>query len=347
MRHLKIIFLVFTLVSCSTSTMLQSGLSKYNSSVDYLHDRPAMNCNKGKLVYVTFNNFPLDSVTTVKKMKSTFIPLIFFNYFETVQKVKLGQHSIKENYNTFFENSILEESKRSGCFRAINFSPVDSAYVLDISIDTCNTTSVYKKTAMVLYFLIAGSYGFSESCSPATTSLYVTAKLRKGNDQLFDKKYAVTKFQPFVKSRLQNSQALLSSLTTNMVEVLSMSTKDCIEQIVDDVNQTLYGSQLPISSPDIDTNSKQTVPPTANSVTDSQNVAESDSLKTGNNRTDSQLKVGDVVRFYSPRYNAYLKGTVKSLNGRTKTVLVEYVSFDIVKTVELSVFDVKKINKEQ
>lgn len=344
MRNSKIILLALTLVSCSTSRMLQSGLSKYNSSVDYLHDRPELNCDRGKSVYVNIGNFPLDTVTTVKKVKSTILPFIFFNYFETVHKVKLGQSSIQENYPAFFVNSIMEESKRTGCFRVLNLSPVDSAYVLDISVDTCNTSSLYKKTAMIMYFLIAGSYGVSESCSPAITSLYVTARLRKGNDLLFDKKYSVTKFQPFVKSRFQNSGAFLSALTTNMVEVLSVSTKECIEEIVDDVNRSLYGSELPLPLSGTETQPEQTVLPTDVSVTANQKVGESDTLKTVNNMINNGLKVGDEVRFYSPRFNARLKGTVKSLNDKDKTVLVEYISFDIARTVKLSVFDVEKLN---
>ena len=141
MRNLNIAIFALILVSCSESKMLQSNLRKYNASIGYLHDSPLSSCPRNNQVYISINNTPLDTVTTVSKLNGLVLPLIIFNHFETTMKVKLGQSSIQEDYTNFFTGSLTDESKRSGCFSVTNKKTNDSIYTLDLTIDSCNTTS--------------------------------------------------------------------------------------------------------------------------------------------------------------------------------------------------------------
>lgn len=225
--------------------MLQSSLRKFNSSIEYLYDSPISTCPQNKQVYLSINNNPLDTVTTVSKLNVLLLPFIVFDYYSINMNVKLGQSSIQENYNQFFSSSLNEESKRSGCFNITNQQTNDSIYTLNLTIDTCNTTSKYKKSFVFMFLFFAYNYSYSESGSPAETNLQVSAKLMKGDSLIYDKKYNIKRIQPFVTRPRINSNNLRSDFSTNMVEGLSLSTKDCIEQIIADVNTSFYGSARP------------------------------------------------------------------------------------------------------
>lgn len=246
MRNIALAVLSLLLVSCSESKMLQSSLMKFNSSIAYLHDSPASNYPRNKQVSIILNNTPLDTVTSVSKISTLVLPFIIFDYYDAKMKVKLGQSSIQEDYNTFFTGSLTEESKRSGCFDVTDQQTADSVYTLALTIDTCNTLSQYRKNFLFMYLFIAYSYSYSESGSPAETTLQVTAKFSKGSSLVYEKKYNIKRTQPFINPSRWNSNKLRADFTTNMVEGLSLSTKECIEQIVADVNTSLYGTARPI-----------------------------------------------------------------------------------------------------
>jgi hypothetical protein len=154
-------------------------------------------------------------------------------------KVKLGQNSIQENYNDFFTNSFITESSRSGCFGIATKKTNDSIYTLDLKIDTCITSSKYSRSTTVIFLLVAYSMSFSEWGSPAETYLHVSASLKKGEKIIYEKKYIVKRNQPFVNSRIANTNKLRSDFTVNMVESLSLSTKQCVEDIITDINSSI------------------------------------------------------------------------------------------------------------
>jgi len=340
MRHIAVVFFSILLVSCSGSKMLQSSLIKLNSSIGYLHDSPKTNCQRNNQVYFIINHNPLDSITTVSKINNLVLPLIIFNHFETTMKVKLGQSSIQESYNTFFASSLADESKRSGCFNVSNALSNDSIHTLELTIDTCSTTSKYRKSTTFYFLVFAYGWNISESGSPAETRLQVTAKLKKGNSLVYEKKYVINHSQPFVNSSIVNTNKLRSDFTTNMVEGLSFSTKECIEQIVADLNLSFYGSvpsvmqennEPRIQNPaEIAQDSVKAVQPLLNE----QNT----SLKVESKK--DQLKAGDQVMFFSFTTNSNIKGVVKEIKG--ETILIEYVTFGKLKTIEISKYDVRK-----
>ena len=266
------------------------------------------------------------------------LPLIFFNYFETNLKVKLGQSSIQEDYNNFFTGSLTEESKRSGCFSVTNRATNDSVYTLDLTIDSCNTVSKYRRTYMFMYLVIAYSWSWSESGSPAETNLQVTAKLRKANSLIYEKKYSIKRSQPFINSTRLNSNKLRADFTTNMVEGLSLSTKECTEQIVADLNTSLYGSAKPLIQVNESAKTSNPVPELIPVKEEQAAVTEKTATKIEGAK--DQFKVGDKIKFYNYGFNDYMKGVVKEI--KAETILVEYESFGKMKTEEVNKSDIKK-----
>jgi hypothetical protein len=77
---------------------------------------------------------------------------------------------------------------------------------------------------------------------PAETNLQYTAKLKKGKDLIFEKKYNINHQQPFIYSTMDNYNA---DFISHMTDALSISTKMAIEQIIVDINTSISGSSYP------------------------------------------------------------------------------------------------------
>jgi hypothetical protein len=236
MRFIYISFIALLAISCSQSKMLQKSLNKYKAPIGYLHDTKKANCNKSDSISIRLNNRPLDSITSVSKINGLVLPFLLFNYFETNMRVKLGQSSIEQQYNDFFASSLIEESKRTGCFSIINQNSNDTLYSLDITIDSCRTNSKYQRSSTILFLVFIYSVSFSELGFPAETYLQVSTKLRKGKTLITEKSYSVKRTQPFLSTRNIDTNKLRSDFTANMVESLSLCTKQCIEDIINDIN---------------------------------------------------------------------------------------------------------------
>jgi hypothetical protein len=238
MRFLIILILAVTIVSCEEPKMLQKSLKEFSAPIGYLHDSKMSDSIKVDSLSITFNNFPLDSITTVKKINRMLLPFLIFNYYEVNMGVKLGQKSIQQPYYNFFVRSFIEESKRSGNFGIVSLD--DTHYSLEITIDSCLTRSKYKRTNMIVFYMLGYIMSYNERGFPAETNLYVSTKLRKGKDILAEKSYSIYNSQPFIVHQYNNDlKRLRFDFTTNMVESLSLGTKDCIEKIIGDVNAFL------------------------------------------------------------------------------------------------------------
>ena len=152
--------------------------------------------------------------------------------------MNLGQSSLEQNYYDFFKKSFTVESQRSGCF-SLTDNPTDSKYTVEIVFDTCKIGSKYQRNSTVLFLLFAYSMSFQEIGFPAKTDLVLNVKLKKENNLIFEKNYSINKEQPFLNVQSRDVNKLRADFVTNMAESLSLSTKDCIEQLVTDINQVI------------------------------------------------------------------------------------------------------------
>lgn len=239
MRFIYISLLALMTISCSESKMLQKSLIKFKAPLGYLHDSKITNHPNTDSLIVKLNIGTLDSVTSVSKMRGLVLPFIVFNYFEKNMRIQLGQSSIEQGYNDFFVTSLIDESKRTGRFGISNKRSDDSFYTLEITIDTCMTQSKYRSTTMGVFLLFAYSVSSSEMGFPAETNLHVSTRLSKGNTVIREKEYTIKRDQPFLNVRSRNSNKLRADFIANMVESLSLSSKQCIEDMILDVNASI------------------------------------------------------------------------------------------------------------
>jgi hypothetical protein len=181
----------------------------------------------------------MDSITSVSKLRGLTLPFIVFNYFERNMLIHLGQSSIEQEFNDFFLSSLIDESNRTGNFGISRDSSKDSFYTLEVNIDTCMTHSKYRSTTLGIFALYAYSVSSNEMGFPAETILHVSTKLRKGSAVISEKDYSIKRNQPFLSPRSRNSNKLRAEFIANMVESLSLSSKECIENMVDDLNNSI------------------------------------------------------------------------------------------------------------
>ena len=241
LRFLCILIIAFIAASCSESKMVQTNFVSYQAPIGYLHDSSTNDCPKTDSLKVNLGKIPLDEVTDVSVIDKVVFPSIALNIIDENMLVTLGQNSIQQMYGEFFMRSLVDESKRIGCFGVCGSLSGKSGYTLDVKIDTCRTISKYQQhtTIVFVYFYkktVKGT-GF-----PAETTLTVSVKLRKGRRVVFEKSYAVKRTQPFVNSPNVAAEKLKADLVANMVQSLSLSTKQCIEEIISDVNSTMQGN---------------------------------------------------------------------------------------------------------
>lgn len=224
--------------------MLQKSLSNFNAPIGYLHDSKIINGPKTDSLIVRLNNQSLDSITNVSRINRLILPFLIFNYNEVNMKVKLGQNSIQQKYDDFFAGSLVDESNRTACFGISNQNANDSLYTLDITIDTCSIQSKYQRSTTVLFLFFAYSISYQEMGFPAETNLKVSTKLKKGNVLIAEKTYAIKRTQPFINSSDNGTQHLRADFTANMVESLSLSTKQCIEDMIVDLNKSMKKTRI-------------------------------------------------------------------------------------------------------
>ncbi|MCX6256851.1 MAG: hypothetical protein NTW49_02975 [Bacteroidia bacterium] len=239
MRFAYILIISIVTISCSESRILQNSLRNYNVPIGYIHDSEIKNCPKTDSLIVRLNYEPLDSITRVSKVKRLVLPFIMLNYFEIDMLVKLGQSSIREKYNDFFAGSFMDESGRTACFGISDKISDDSMYTLDIRIDTCITKSKYKRSTTVIFLLFVYSTYFNETGSDAETELQVSTRLKKGDRLIAEKSYDIKKTLPFSFNGSESVDQMRYDYTVNLVESLSLSTKQCIEEIINDINTSL------------------------------------------------------------------------------------------------------------
>ena len=225
-------------ISCSQSKMLTRSLQKSKAPISYLHDSEIIEFDKTKTIALgSFNNQIIDSITNVTVTRRIIIPLLVFNYFDRKYDISLGQSNLDQNYTDFFKSSFLTESHRSGKYSLVDSNTSD--YILDIKIDSCYTTSKYQMTSSSLYLVSHVITTIKEKGFPSESKLVLSVSLKSNNKIVFEKDYIFDKIQALSNSRSKQTNALRAFFITNMVESLSLNTKECIELIIDDINKEI------------------------------------------------------------------------------------------------------------
>lgn len=231
----------FMLTSCREAMYLQNDLNHRKGSLTYTHSKELINCVKTDTVIVKLKKGLLDSITRVSKMNRYIVPLLVFNYSELNMIARLGEASVEERYPDFFTTNLLAESAKTGCFYLSDKTETENFYTLDITIDTCKTNSIYRHNFALVYLGIAYFTTSNERAFEARANVKATVKLKKKGVLVFEKHYDINKHKPFLSKYTKHGlDNFRQQFVVNMCEALSLCSKECIENIIKDVNTTLH-----------------------------------------------------------------------------------------------------------
>ena len=225
--------------SCASRKKIQESLTISPQSIRYLYDSEPLNCNRDKVIYLELNDsIPFNNVTPLNKDGGGALPLLVVNVFWENYEVLMGQDMIYPSYHQFFSESIVAESKRTGCFTLKEGKLDNNGFILKLSIDKCQTKGRLTSTFGII--ALSGPSSTTYSFKPVNTELIVNVKLFQNNLVIFNKKYVLNHHQPFLSIRHKRTYANNHlELEHNMVESLSFATKKIIEDMIEDINNVM------------------------------------------------------------------------------------------------------------
>ena len=239
-RFILLGMIFLNLLACSESKMLMKGLSSFPQPLGYDLISPIDTSVKSDSVIVTFSGFQLDSITSVHRKKGLLIPLIFVNYTDYDYGIKLGASQLKDDYNDFFFNALIDESMRSGRFALCSDSTRSKdVYNLEVRLDTCMTDTHLSESTLVIYYVYGYSLTYSENSYPANSKVTCSIKLRKGEQLIRDTTFSVSSTLEFIGGDNLDRNGRLERTASCLVAALCQSTRDCVSKMIQDVNGTI------------------------------------------------------------------------------------------------------------
>ncbi|MDR0547487.1 MAG: hypothetical protein LBG77_07905 [Dysgonamonadaceae bacterium] len=223
------------LCACSSSKELVNSLSKHSHRLGYKHDSKITECErKVKIAIGAVRADSFDIFTRVSKTRRSLYPFIVINSFVENFWVRLGQNSLQQRFPDFFLDSFLEESERTGCYTIVD-DPKEADYVIDFILKDHTTEAKYRMTSNSLFLISYYATSYQESGSPATTRMEIQIRLT-GRSGRSEKTYTLEREMPQKRPGWPDSGHPRYDFMANMAESLSMTAKECIEMIINDIN---------------------------------------------------------------------------------------------------------------
>lgn len=214
-------------------------MSQFPQSLGYELISPIDSSAKTDSITLSFTGFALDSATTVHRKSGLVLPFIVLNITEFKYRIKLGASQLNEDYNDFFFRALIDESERSGKFAlCYDSTRQKDVYNLEVSLDTCITDTHLLESSLTIFYFYNYFFTYTESSFPARSKVACTLRLRKGDQILKDTTVSISSMLAFSEGELSRN-ARLQRTAECMVATLCQSTRDCISEVVREVNATL------------------------------------------------------------------------------------------------------------
>ena len=240
------------LFACAPTKEIYRGLAKQPVSLSYLYDSPI--ATQGSSVTVGMSPPALSAagirqVSHLEKTKSRVLPLLVYNHWKNEFIYTLGKASAQEEITSFVREAWLAESYRSGLYLPDTNMVAD--LLLEIEIERAYARGPYKADGVCIFALIAYSYAEWEYAGPGIAYSRFIYRLKKGETVLWEKATESTHSSELLNNQVKTVQKLREDYTTHLVESLSLTFKDNIEEVVREVNKYIikdYPETLSITS---------------------------------------------------------------------------------------------------
>ncbi|MBT1687786.1 hypothetical protein [Dawidia soli] len=229
---------VLGVTSCGSTASFYTDVTRRKTSLQYLHDTPpsrqvsACQVQVAKPV-VTDPSFIRPG--SVRTARSYIVPVIVYTEWGSQFDYRLGSASIQQDVASFVQSALITESARSGIFTADSVRTTGDL-VLEIEIDSVGALGQYFKKGYFIYLFFAYAYDQKEGIAGSMAYARCRYRLRKGDTILIDD-VVESQHAPQTPDRVYSSPKLLrADFNSALIEALSLSLKDNIEKIVQEVN---------------------------------------------------------------------------------------------------------------
>ncbi|ELR73580.1 hypothetical protein C900_02665 [Fulvivirga imtechensis AK7] len=235
-RNTLLIFISLLIWSCTSTKMIQDGLTRRSSSLAYLHETPITKKRSSFTMSVDVTaDYELNKKSQLTKVKSSVLPLLIFNQWKTDFNYTLGKSEIEEDITDFLKNSLVMANKRSG-FLETDTSNL-AKFSLTVNIDSVYARGPYLSHGVFVYFLIAYSYAQSEYAGPGEAYSRLSYQLKEGDKVLLENAVERKMSSQPLNHQVSNLEKLRDNYTTNLVESLSLTLKENIDSIIKSINR--------------------------------------------------------------------------------------------------------------
>lgn len=230
------VVIIACLSSCVGTKTLYKGLTKEQSTLEYLYDTHSNSSAKVDTIKIA-NPIISDKRFTksgeLTKTKASAIPLIIYTGWKNEHEYSVGENVIKEDLSSFIKESVINETNRSTVLFAD--STTDSHLVLEITVDSIRAHGPYRSDGYVLFLLFAYSYSVSESAGPGTAYSKLSYVL-KSNEEILLTGYSSNQVEtePLVNN-FKSTNELRKFFSANLTEGISRTLKANIEEITREV----------------------------------------------------------------------------------------------------------------
>jgi len=221
------------LTSCQGPKTLQMQVNRKTYEPLLIHDKNILEDKSSKTLKLTIvDRANLSDLSEVSKKNGYFLPLLLFSVWNYDMVITLGNHSSNPRVVSFVQSSIEETFERSGDF-IITDSTSQSPhnYLCEITIDSINVNCDYNRTGMSSM----NFYSASETAYSSKGFVKLTLDLIENDKSVLSKTYSIEKSVNFIKTD-DNIKNVKHHAMKNLIENLTLSTKEIAENMVNDVN---------------------------------------------------------------------------------------------------------------
>ena len=237
MRYLTagiLFFVSIFLFGCSPADQLKGQLEKNVCSLQYIHDSEQVSEKLPTTIFVenTVVEQDLPPEMVVALEESDFMYLVLAAWKSEEFSCKLGKTVLEEDPASFITASMKKELQRSGYF-CLTDTKSDADFVLETKLVKCGCQLTYKQSVSA-----AGYSSFHEtSASPSVSAVDIAMVFTEGEIVLIDESVNSVITSPYPQSGPDSGYEVSRNCVENMAESFSLAIKDCVEQIVNRINE--------------------------------------------------------------------------------------------------------------
>jgi hypothetical protein len=224
--------------SCGSSTRFYKDFTSRKTSLQYLHDAPKnqkVSACQVQVVRPVITDPSFNRPGSVRAARSYVIPVIIYNEWGSEFDYRLGSASIQQDVASFVQSAVITESSRSGIFTADSARTANDL-VLEIGIDSIGAQGQYFKKGSFIYLLFAYAFDEKEGIGNSMAYAQCRYRLRKGDTILIEDVVRSQHAPQTPDMRYGSPKLLRADFNSALIEALSLSIKDNIEKIVQEVN---------------------------------------------------------------------------------------------------------------